>query len=204
MEGLRVSCDFVLPSIVLLSWFAPEMDFIMINDDGSMRLLTGGWGAVLRVSSGEVVVVAKGGGPSIFVNVHELQGVELGFNLAIVRGFKKVHLAIDSMFIYFLLTKDDFSPPWNLIQIWRRVKRMRSSFEVLKVSHVYRETNRAADHLTSYHPPIKWVDVGIEDFSPECFEIIKEDSEGKLFVFLLLQFFYFSVSWGGIPLNPAV
>ncbi|XP_026457292.1 uncharacterized protein LOC113358007 [Papaver somniferum] len=97
-------------------------------------------GVVLRVNSREVVAATKGGVPAISVNAHELQGVELGFNLAIMRGFKKVHLAIDSM-----------------------------------------ETNRAADCLASYHPPIKWVDIGVEDFSPELCEIIKEDSEGKLY-----------------------
>ncbi|XP_026399229.1 uncharacterized protein LOC113295090 [Papaver somniferum] len=46
--------------------------------DVRLKFFTGGWGAILRTNSGEIVVAAKGGGPSISVNAHELQGVELG------------------------------------------------------------------------------------------------------------------------------
>lgn len=135
----------------------------------------------MRDDSGEVIAAAKGGGPAISVNAHELQGIELGLNLAIVRDIKKAHLAIDSMFIYFLLTKKEFTPPWNLIQIWRRVERLKTSFEVLKISQIYRETNRAPDHLASFHLSSRWVDVAIKKFSIKLCKIIREDKDGKLY-----------------------
>lgn len=64
-------------------------------------------------------------------------------------------------------------------QIWRRVERLRSFFEVLKISHIYGETNRAANLLAGYHPLIKWVDVGIDELSPELCDIIREDRGGE-------------------------
>lgn len=111
----------------------------MVNTDGSRRDLSGGWGAILRDQYGDVIADAKGGGPPISINAHELQGVELGLNLALVRGHRRIHLAIDSVTIYLLLIYKDGKPPWNMLQIWRRVVKLREVFEVFKVSHVYRE-----------------------------------------------------------------
>ncbi|XP_026436971.1 uncharacterized protein LOC113334962 isoform X2 [Papaver somniferum] len=84
MDRLKISCQFVPPSITTYcSWLFPDPDLIMVNTDGSRKDHSGGWGAILRDCSGTVLAAAKGGGPPMSVNAHELQGVELGLNLAI-------------------------------------------------------------------------------------------------------------------------
>ncbi|XP_026460001.1 uncharacterized protein LOC113360749 [Papaver somniferum] len=150
----------------------------MINTENSKKDHSGSRGDILRDSAGDHVVAAKGGGPPISVTAHELQGVEMGLTLERTRGFKKVHFAIDSMVVYYILINKEEKPPWQLLQIWRRVNLLREFFDVLKISHVYRETNRDANLLASHHPPIKWMDVRTEDFSAELHQIIKEDTDG--------------------------
>ncbi|XP_026455168.1 uncharacterized protein LOC113356285 [Papaver somniferum] len=138
MDKIRVRCQFIPPSVITYcSWLFPDQDLTMVNTDGSKKDHSGGWGDILRNCSGNVVATAKGGGPPISANAHELHGVELGLNLAIVKGIRKIHLAMDSMYIYNLMVQKIRKPPWSLIQIWRRVEKLLPFFEVLKISHIF-------------------------------------------------------------------
>ncbi|XP_026419465.1 uncharacterized protein LOC113315396 [Papaver somniferum] len=145
MSRWSIDCIFILPETIFCTWLYPDDNEIMINTDGSKYDSAGGFGAILRDNTAEVIEAASGNDPFISGFAHELQGVELGFKMAIKKNLFRVHLATDSMAVYNLLTNPNFEPPWNVLQIWRRVKRLRERFEVCRVSHCYKETNRAAD-----------------------------------------------------------
>ncbi|XP_026459010.1 uncharacterized protein LOC113359627 [Papaver somniferum] len=181
VDKLRLNCEFFQVNGRFLPWLALDYDEIMVNTDGSKGENSGGCGAILSGKGGGVIAAAMGGGPPITADVHELHGVELGLNLAKVKNCRKIHITVNSMTIYNLLRKRVEKPPWRFLQAWRRITLLWNSFDSIKISHVFRETNRAADMLASYHPPIKWVDIDETEFSHELRTIIMEDREGRLY-----------------------
>lgn len=47
MDRLRVSCQFIPPSVIsYCSWLFPDSDLTMVNTDGSRRYHFRGWGAI--------------------------------------------------------------------------------------------------------------------------------------------------------------
>ncbi|XP_026419873.1 uncharacterized protein LOC113315838 [Papaver somniferum] len=162
-------------------WIGPEEDEIMISTNGSLKETSVGYGALLRNKEGQVTDCAYGGSYHISVASHELQGVELGLNLAIENHIPKIHINLDSMAIFLLLSKADLHPPWSLIHIWRRVCALLQNFERVKFSHCYREINRATDFLASIHPEHGIVRLLQSQFSLEFQKILYEDSTRKVY-----------------------
>ncbi|XP_026417267.1 uncharacterized protein LOC113312744 [Papaver somniferum] len=128
MSRWRVDCLFTQPDFIECTWLAPETNETMINTDGSNSDDAGSFGAILRDHNAEVLSDASGDGPSISVLAHELQGVELGMKMAIQLDKFKVHIATDSMAVVNLFTNPEPDPPWNVIQIWRRIKLLKRRF----------------------------------------------------------------------------
>lgn len=54
----------------------------MIHSDGSLADSVGGYGAIIRYSEDEALIAATGSSHHSSINVIELEGVELGMNLA--------------------------------------------------------------------------------------------------------------------------
>ncbi|XP_026441507.1 uncharacterized protein LOC113340597 [Papaver somniferum] len=171
----------------------PEEDEVMINIDGSFKETTAGFRAVLRDHKGKVTDCATGGSEPISVATHELQGVELGLNLAIANHLPKVHLCVDSMTVFLLFNSPEPKPPWSLIHLWRRVSALLGKFQRVRVSYFYRETNRAADWLASQNPGWNVVRLTPGQFSSEFSLIHLEDSSGKLYWREFCFFFSFFV-----------
>lgn len=111
----------------------------------------------------------------ISVFSHELQGIELGITLAIQKHQFIVHLAIDSMTVFNLLNTKDHDPPWNVIQIWRRVKKLKEMFIKWRVTFFYKETNRVVDFLDGLHLGRAWVEIRHDEFTTNFREIFAAD-----------------------------
>ncbi|XP_026377950.1 uncharacterized protein LOC113272312 [Papaver somniferum] len=79
MMRWNVECIFVLPEFISCTWLYPDEDEVMINTDGAKSDSTGGFGAITRDHTAEVIGATSGESPIISVLVHELQGVEMGF-----------------------------------------------------------------------------------------------------------------------------
>lgn len=77
MERWKVDCQFIRVDLIYCTWLAPSIDEVMMNSDGSLRDESGGFGAILRISNGDVLDAACGGYFPNSVMAHELQGVEL-------------------------------------------------------------------------------------------------------------------------------
>ncbi|XP_026447428.1 uncharacterized protein LOC113347950 [Papaver somniferum] len=203
MSRWRVNCIFVQPETIDCTWLAPDPDEVMINTDGSKYDDAGSFGVILRDHTAEVVSAASGGSPPISVLVHELQGVELGLKMALSFEKLKVHIASDSMAVYNLLTNPEPEPPWNVLQIWRRIKHLRKKFSSWKVTHYYRETNKFVDHLAGLYLGDTWVEIRPEDFSPDFREILAADKAQKIYHRRSRRFFFVFLSvfccWFGSP-----
>lgn len=103
----------------------------MNNSDGSLKEESGGFGALLKTPGGDVVVVSnRGSSHHISVLFHELQGAELGLKMDWKENVHIMHIFIDYMLIYNLLVNPDLQPPWNVLQIWRRIKALKKKFTV--------------------------------------------------------------------------
>lgn len=181
MKNWNIYCIFTPKIWKPCWWIGPDEDEIMINSDGSLTENSAGFGALLRTRSGEVVDCAYGGSQPILVAAHELQGVKLGLRLAIEHNLSKIHIMIDSITIVLLLKMIDPKPPWNSLSIWRRVCLMLSQFERVKISHCFREINRAADFLAGIHPSCKFIRLATSQFSHDLQTILLEDSSRKVY-----------------------
>lgn len=144
---------------------------------GSRREESAGFGAIIRDSLGDHFVVAYGGCHPISVTTHELQGgVELGLLLAIRIQAQSIHVCTHSLTVCCLLLYSADAKP-----LWKSVTALLSEFASVKISHRFRETNQAADHLTKIHPKDKFVDLVIEDFSPDFKKILAAYKAGTVY-----------------------
>lgn len=110
MRRWRIDCLFIMPEVIDCTWLAPSQDEVMVNIDGSKSDNSGGFGAVIRDFNADVLSAACGGSPVISVLSQELQGAELGMNLAILKNQLRIHLSTDSMAVYNLFTSPNPSP----------------------------------------------------------------------------------------------
>lgn len=83
IERWRFDCTFIVKSPIPCKWLAPKGYDVMINTDGSMNEDSAGFGAILRDTLGDPSAASYGGSPPTSVIKHELQGVEMGLQLAI-------------------------------------------------------------------------------------------------------------------------
>ncbi|XP_026399182.1 uncharacterized protein LOC113295037 [Papaver somniferum] len=180
MNRWKVDCIFKKTEYIECTWLGLEEDEIMINTDGSKREDSGGCGSILRDHDGDVLSAVSGGSLPLTVMDHELQGVEMGMQGVISLHKPKAHLAIDSKEVYHLFTRPGSKPPWRCLHIWRRIKKLKNTFSSLKVSHCYKETNRAADFLASLHPIVPWVEIRFDEFTTDFREILAADKLQKV------------------------
>ncbi len=165
-------------SIRLCRWKKPEFGWTKLNTDGSIDRENAGLGGLLRDYKGDPICafVSKALGDDIFFV--ELWAIWRGLVLASNLGIKLIWVESDSMSAVKTINREQ---PCSqkaascLNHIWKLLKK----FDKYKVSHSWRETNRAADHLA------KMVILGSDvvlwpaDFPRSLCNIIKEDAQGK-------------------------
>lgn len=103
------------------------MGVAMINTDGSYSEQHGSYGAIIRDSLGEVIGACAGSVEPSSITLHEVQGVENGFKLAISKGIRHAMVGSDSKNAVAFINKTS-EPPWQLLHTLRRIERMRQSF----------------------------------------------------------------------------
>lgn len=165
-------------SIRWCRWKKPEFGWTKLNTDGSIDRENAGLGGLLRDYKGDPICafVSKALGDDIFFV--ELWAIWRGLVLASNLGIKLIWVESDSMSAVKTINREQ---PCSqkaascLNHIWKLLKK----FDKYKVSHSWRETNRAADHLA------KMVILGSDvvlwpaDFPRSLCNIIKEDAQGK-------------------------
>ncbi|OVA18802.1 Ribonuclease H domain [Macleaya cordata] len=175
-----LDAQFVVPRFISCYWLKPSNRCVMLNTDGSLCDDFAGFGAIIRNEDGEVQAAAAGSSSPISVAVHELQGLEIGLRLAFLHGFHRIQVGVDSKQVIAYVQRLA-TPPWIAIPIMRSIWHMIRGLEEFSIQHVYRETNRAADHLASLYPSAVFVEITPSSFAEDLKKIIFYDKAGKAY-----------------------
>ncbi|CAN1131441.1 Putative ribonuclease H protein At1g65750 [Linum perenne] len=134
-----------------ISWRAGPDDGITVNTDGSVlqphsRAAAGG---IIRTSLGRPVSIFAANLGRCSIMRAELRAAEFGLRIAWDRGFRKVHLQLDSMAAVtaILGNQEEDSRHGRTLEA---ISELRSRDWEVTISHTFREGNRVAD-LLAHH-----------------------------------------------------
>ncbi|KAH7567633.1 hypothetical protein ACOSP7_010350 [Xanthoceras sorbifolium] len=167
-------------SMMWCRWKKPEFGCTKLNTDGSVDRQNAGFGGLFRDYRGEPICafVSKAHCEDTFLV--ELWAVWRGLVLASRLGIKVIWVESDSQSVVKTINKKQ---PYSakagscLKNIWGLLR----SFETFRVSHSWRETNRAADYLSKMVLTGSDVVFWPTDFPDSLSNIIKDDAEGRLY-----------------------
>ncbi|KAF6149149.1 hypothetical protein GIB67_026005 [Kingdonia uniflora] len=161
-------------------WDKPDAGWTKLNTDGSLDLENARLGGLLRDYMGNPICAFVSNTTRDGIFSLELWAIWRGLVLAQGHGIKAVWVESDSESVVKVINKEISYPPYAhscLTHIWKLLKR----FEKHRVTHSWREANRAADHLSKMNLCGKDVVLWPKNFPEPLCIIIKEDAEGKLY-----------------------
>ncbi|KAK7385405.1 hypothetical protein VNO78_31122 [Psophocarpus tetragonolobus] len=167
-------------SIRWCEWIKPEFGWTKLNTDGSIHKGTASFGGLLRDYRGKPICAFVSKAPQGDVFLVELWAIWRGLVLSLGLGIKAIWVESDSMSVVKTVNRKQLCTKADsyLKQIWKLLKK----FDKYQISHSWRETNRAADHLAKMdlwgNDVILWPD----DFPPSLCSIIKDDAKGKKYI----------------------
>ncbi|KAF5740135.1 hypothetical protein HS088_TW11G00201 [Tripterygium wilfordii] len=167
-------------SIILCKWRKPVFGWTKLNTDGSIDGEHIGFGGLLRDHKGDPVCafVSKAYQDDIFFV--ELWAIWRGLVLALSLGIKVIWVESDSMSVVKTINREQGygAKAHNCLKnIWALLKK----FDESRVSHTWRETNRAADYLSKM--VLRGSDVVLwpVDFPLGLQNIIMDDAQGRIY-----------------------
>ncbi|RDY06292.1 putative ribonuclease H protein, partial [Mucuna pruriens] len=161
-------------------WKKPEFGWTKLNTDGSIHRETASFGGLLRNYRGEPICAFVSKAPQGDVFLVELWAIWRGLVLSLGLGIKAIWVESDSMSVVKTVNREQLCLKADsyLKQIWKLLKK----FDEYRITHSWRETNRAADHLAKM---VLWgndVVLWPVDFPPTLCSIIKDDAKGKKYL----------------------
>lgn len=163
------------------TWEKPDIGEVAINTDSSISELVAGFGVIIRDEKGTPLDAVAGSSEPLTITQHDLQGVEAGFKLALLKNRTRVSLRSDSMIAVSYCLSPNPKPPWQCHHTWESIKRLRAMFSICKVKHSYRETNRTTEFLAGSHPTGDFLVIEPNTFTEELKQIVNEDAIGKVY-----------------------
>ncbi|KAK1310312.1 hypothetical protein QJS10_CPA08g00962 [Acorus calamus] len=160
-------------------WQPPQEGWIKINSDGSKADDRFAYGALIRDHRGDCLQALTARVRAASINILELKGLVEGLSLCSSLITPRIWLETDSTTVVAWI-QGKGHVPWTAFRDLRRFHCLTSSLCEWKVSHTYREGNKAADLLaahqslmgfTIYEPPLFWEELQL---------VLKEDKEGKV------------------------
>lgn len=167
-------------SIIWCEWKKPEFGWTKLNTDGSVNKETAGFGGLLRDYRGEPICAFVSKAPQGDTFLVELWAIWRGLVLSLGLGIKSIWVESDSMSVVKTINKLQQCPKAEtcLKQIWKLL----SKFDESRISHSWRETNRAADHLAKMAVCGNDVVLWPADFSHSLCNIIQDDARGTKYL----------------------
>ncbi|KAF9597881.1 hypothetical protein IFM89_022093 [Coptis chinensis] len=139
-----------------------------------------GIGGIIRDSNGEVQLAFTGSGGLRSVLFQELKAILCGLKGSLKIQSSRIQVASDSLRAVNIL-KGKESPPWQCAKVTAAIKKLLREFVSVSFVHVFRETNRAADHLASLA-----TDHEVEYFVPPLtsvlMSIVEEDKKETVYL----------------------
>ncbi|PKU62326.1 Putative ribonuclease H protein [Dendrobium catenatum] len=126
-------------------WKKPDIHFIKINTDGSVREGLYGCGGILRNDKGNLVLAFATPLNKCSVLVAELKAIYEALKICLSLGILKVWLEIDALIAIKEISVEK-KGNFETFYIIKDIKRMLSHLDY-KISHIWREGNSAADFL---------------------------------------------------------
>ncbi|KAJ6304718.1 hypothetical protein OIU78_020314 [Salix suchowensis] len=170
----------VARSIRWCQWKRPDFGWIKLNTDGSIDSENAGIGGLFRDYEGNAICgfVSKATGHDIFLV--ELWAIWRGLVLALNLHIQVVWVESDSLSVVNTINRQQ---PYSgkADACLKQIRLLLKKFKKHKVSHSWRETNRAADYLAKMF--IERVDVVLwpADFPTSLNNIIKDDAQGMVY-----------------------
>lgn len=168
----------VTRSITWCKWKKPQVGWTKLNTDGSVDRENAGFGGLLRNHKGDPVVAFVSKAPQDDVFLVELWAIWRGLVLALSLGIKLIWVESDSLPVVKTITREQ---PYGtkgsrcLNHIWRLL----TKFDDYRVTHSWRETNRAADCLSKMVLVESDVVLWPVDFPKGLHDIISDDAQGR-------------------------
>ncbi|XP_057803279.1 uncharacterized protein LOC131018582 [Salvia miltiorrhiza] len=151
------------PGFVSVSWWPPVEDWIKVNTDGAAS------GAPGDIAAGGVYrdkfCVVRGSfhlkGGKGYAFEAELLAVITAVAIAHSRGWHKLWLEADSLYVVKLLEDRSLAVPWCFYAAWKATL-ARLNDITFRVSHIFREGNVVADAMANLTQAEGWWPFGIE------------------------------------------
>ncbi|KAG8491899.1 hypothetical protein CXB51_015173 [Gossypium anomalum] len=171
----------VTRSIRWCKWKKPEIGCVKLNTDGSVDAGNSGFGGLLRDYKGEPLCAFVCKAPQGDTFLVELWPIWRGLVLASGLGIKVIWVESDSKSVVKTINREQPYGPKSS-QCLRQIWKLLTKFENYRVTHSWRETNKAADHLSRMvlreNDAVLWP----ADFPDTLNSIIKDDAQGKTYL----------------------
>ncbi|XP_058221214.1 uncharacterized protein LOC131331343 isoform X1 [Rhododendron vialii] len=178
LDNLSSLFSPIARSIGWSTWKSPESGWIKLNTDGSVDRENARFGGLLRGYKGDPICGYVSKSPVDDIFLVELWAIWRGLVLALRLGIRVIWVESDSMSVVKTINKQqsyNSRASSYLEHIWVLLKK----FDKYEVSHVWRESNRAADCLSKMDRVENDVVIWPDDFPERLRNIIKDDAQGR-------------------------
>ena len=133
----------------LVRWYPPPFPYLKLNTDGSALVNPGpaGVGGVLRDHRGQWISSFSLRGGFATNNMVELAAVRQGLEMAWNKGYKLLHLELDSKVVLSWLTNHNINYLTNMLPLICDCRNLLHQEWEVHMHHVYREANGCANLL---------------------------------------------------------
>lgn len=175
-------CCGILGSIMLCRWKKPEFGWTKLNTDGSVDRGNASLGGLLRDHKGNPICAFVSKAPRDDIFSVELWAIWRGLVLALGLGVRVIWVESDSMSAVKTINKEQsYSQKAITSLTLNHIWDLLDKFDKYAVTHTWRETNTAADHLSKMVVSGNDVVLFPQDFPGALWNIIKDDAQNKVY-----------------------
>lgn len=178
LDNLSSLFSPITRSIGWSTWKSPEFGWTKLNTDGSVDQENARLGGLLRAYKGDPICGYVSKSPVDDIFLVELYAIWRGLVLALGLRIREIWVESDSMSVVKTINRQQ-SYNSRASSCLKHVWCLLNKFEKYKVSHVWRESNRAADCLSKMDRVENDVVIWPSDFPERLCNIIKDDAQGR-------------------------
>ena len=182
VDHLTKGSSFTPPNkIHFIRWQPPTSGTVKLNFDGSLQGNSAAGGFIIRDWRGEILVMGASNYGDTSVILAESRALRDGLMAALNYDFSNLIIEGDNSMVVGAFNKE-IEVPWCLKTIMQDIQVLARQTQVIKVIHIYREANMAADWLSKFGHSItdSWVSNHCE--SRDLRSIVQDDKIGRTLV----------------------
>lgn len=176
-QKLSILLNPVARSIRWCTWRKPEFGWTKLNTDGYIDKDGAGFGGLFRDYKGDPICAYASKAPRDNIFLVELWAVWRGLVLALSLKINAIWVESDSISVVNTINKNQPYGP-KPISCLKHIWKMLKKFDKYRVTHSWREANRAADHVAKMNLLGSDVVLWPNDFPNSLCKIIEDDAQG--------------------------